>query len=101
MDGRGNEVVSPRLGLPDMPVVDFPESDDELVPGLNWKTMCLARWAAGRSFIWIDDEAADADRHLGSHHPGKALVHRVEPLIGLTDADFSSIRRWLAAQEPT
>jgi hypothetical protein len=46
--------------------------------------------------VWIDDETTDADRHwVMSHHLGKALLHRVDPFVGLTDADFSSIRQWL------
>lgn len=33
-----NEVISPRLGLPELPVVDWPDSDDEPPHGLHWKT---------------------------------------------------------------
>ena len=94
-----NEVISPRLGLPDLPVVEFPDTDDEPAYGLHWKTMFLTRWAAGRSFVWIDDEATDVDRHwIAKHHPGKALVYRVDPFIGLADKDFAAIHRWLADQ---
>jgi hypothetical protein len=58
--------------------------------------MFLTRWAAGRQFVWIDDETTDRDRHwVAAHHPGKALVHRVDPFIGLRDADFATIHRWL------
>jgi hypothetical protein len=99
---EANEIISPRLGLPELPVVDFPDTDDEPVRGLHWKTMFLTRWAAGRPFVWIDDETTDLDRlWVGSRHPGKALVHRVDPLIGLADADFASIHRWLADQQRT
>jgi hypothetical protein len=94
---EANEVISPRLGLPALPVVDFPDTDDEPLRGVHWKTVSLVRWAAGRSFVWIDDEATDVDRQwVSSHHPGPALVHRVDPFVGLVDADYSMIRRWLA-----
>ncbi|MFB9692001.1 HAD domain-containing protein [Amorphoplanes digitatis] len=97
--GEANEVISPRLGLPELPVVDFPDADDLPERGLHWKTSFLTRWAAGRPFVWIDDEATDADRRwVTRNHPGRALVHRVDPLVGLTDADFSVIRRWLAGR---
>jgi hypothetical protein len=57
--------------------------------------------AAGRSFVWLDCDTTDADRQwVMDHHPKRALVHRVDPFIGLTDADFSSIRRWLANRQP-
>src|SRR5690242_5116106 len=47
-----NDIVAPRLGLPPLPVVDFP---DEEVPerGLHWKTEPLTREAAGTPFIWL------------------------------------------------
>lgn len=93
---EANEVISPRLGLPELPVVDFPDTDDEPVGGLHWKTPFLTRWAAGRSFVWIDDETTDIDRHwVANHHPGRALLHRVDPFVGLSDADFTAIYRWL------
>jgi len=93
-----NDLVAPRLGLPELPVVEFPDND-EPERGLHWKTAFLTRWAAGRTFVWLDDEITDADRRwVQAHHPGKALLHRVDPLAGLTDADFALIRRWLAAR---
>jgi HAD domain in Swiss Army Knife RNA repair proteins len=92
-----NEVISPRLGLPELPLVDWPASDDDLPQGLHWKTMPLTQWAAGRPFIWLDDEITDADRRwVAAHYAGKALLHRVDPHAGLTDSDFSLIRQWLA-----
>jgi hypothetical protein len=91
-----NAVISPRLGLPELPVVDWP-SDDDPPHGLHWKTMPLTRCAAGWPFIWLDDEITDADRRwVAAHYVGKALLHRVDPHAGLTDSDFSLIRRWLA-----
>jgi hypothetical protein len=93
-----NELVAPRLGLPELPVFDFPDDDDEPEHGLHWKTQFLTRWAAGRTFVWLDDEITDADRRwVHAHHEGRALLHRVDPAIGVTDTDFESIRRWLAA----
>jgi HAD domain in Swiss Army Knife RNA repair proteins len=91
-----NEVISPRLGLPELPVVDWPDSDQEPPAGLHWKTMPLAWWAAGRTFVWLDDEITDADRRwVAAHYAGRALLHRVDPYAGLTELDFSQIRQWL------
>ncbi|GAA3758310.1 HAD domain-containing protein [Plantactinospora mayteni] len=94
---EANEVVSPRLGLPELPVVDWPDSDDSPQYGLHWKTAFLTWWAAGRPFLWLDDEITDADQAwVAAHYPGRALLHRVDPYLGLTEADFALIRRWLA-----
>jgi hypothetical protein len=93
---EANDVVSPRLGLPDLPVVDWPDDDEDPGRGLHWKTVFLTEWAAGRPFVWLDDETTDADRRwVEAHHPARALLHRVDPYTGMTDADFSIVRRWL------
>jgi len=79
--------------------VEWPDADEDPPPGLHWKTVVLATWAAGRPFVWLDDEITDADRRwVQAHHPRKALLHRVDPFIGLTDADFALIRQWLATR---
>lgn len=97
---EANEVIAPWLGLPQLPVVEWPEpSDDDLRDerlGLNWKTRTLIAWAAGRPFAWIDDEVTVVDRMwVRQHHPGPALVHRVDPQRGLTDADYKILGDWL------
>lgn len=90
-----NDLISPRLGLPKLPVVEFPD-DDEPEHGLHWKTACLCQWAAGRTFVWLDDEITDADQQwVQAHHPGRALLHRIDPLAGLTNSDLALIRQWL------
>ncbi|WP_436531070.1 HAD domain-containing protein [Actinoplanes sp. HUAS TT8] len=91
---EANEVISPRLGLPALPVVDWPDRDPQ--PGLHWKTSFLVEWAAGRPFAWLDDEVTDADqRWIAAHHPNRALLRRVHPFTGLADADFAAVRAWL------
>jgi len=93
---EANEVISPRLGLPDLPVVRWPDDDEDPVHGLHWKTLFLTRWAAGRPFVWLDDETTDADRRwVAASHPARALLHRIDPYVGLTEADFSAIHQWL------
>ncbi|MBY8875573.1 hypothetical protein K7640_27460 [Micromonospora sp. PLK6-60] len=92
-----NEDVAPRIGLPELPVVDWPDEDEEPpVRRLHWKTRGLVAWAAGRPFVWVDDEISDVDRAwVAANHPGPALLHRVDPRVGLTDSDFAAIERWL------
>jgi|SRR4051812_35800171 len=93
-----NDLLAPRLGLPELPAVEFSD-DDEPERGLHWKTAFLTRWAAGRTFVWLDDEVTGADRRwVQAHYPGQALLHRIDPLVGLADTDFALIRQWLAAR---
>ncbi len=93
---EANEVIAPRLGLPALPVVEWPDEDDEPVRGLHWKTAGLSRWAGARPFVWLDDEITDVDRRwVAEHHPAPALLWRVDPGTGLTAADFAAVREWL------
>ncbi|MFC4331659.1 HAD domain-containing protein [Streptomyces andamanensis] len=94
-----NETVAPLLGLPRLPVVQWPATDPDDGPrGLHWKTRPLVEWADGRPFIWLDDEITAMDHTwVTAQHPGRSLLHRVDPARGLADADFRTVGGWLAA----
>ncbi|MET9911273.1 HAD domain-containing protein [Streptomyces sp. NPDC006476] len=90
-----NTCLAPWLGLPQLPLVDWPDQDDTTAP-LHWKTRPLVAWAAGRPFVWVDDELTDADRAwVAARHPAPALLHRVDHRYGLTDEDFAVLQAWL------
>jgi hypothetical protein len=44
---EANEVIAPRLGLPELPVVTWPGTDDDPRGGLHWKTAGLVGSPAG------------------------------------------------------
>jgi len=98
-----NESIAPRIGLPELAVVVWPEPSDEDEQdewdGLHWKTRTLVDRAAGRSFIWVDDEITDTDQAwVSAHHRGQALLHRVDPGQGLIEADFIALNKWLRVE---
>ncbi|WP_030254322.1 MULTISPECIES: HAD domain-containing protein [Streptomyces] len=97
-----NECLAPWLGLPQLPVVSWPvdeAGDEDAGPdGVHWKTRALVAWAAGRPFAWVDDEITEPDRRwVAAHSPARALLHRVDPQLGLTEADFTALEAWLRA----
>jgi hypothetical protein len=94
-----NECVAPRLGLPKLPVVEWPDpSDDDESGAPHWKTRPLLAWAAGRPFAWVDDEITDADRDwVVAHHPVPSLLLRIDPSLGLQPDDFTALGAWCAA----
>jgi hypothetical protein len=97
-----NTEIAPRIGLPELPVLDWSDSpaDEEDDDGLHWKTRGLVEWAAGRSFVWVDDEIGAMDRAwVSAHHRAPALLHHVDHRLGLTGEDFDVITRWLTREE--
>jgi hypothetical protein len=92
-----NDVIAPLLGLPPLPVANLPEAPlEDPIGTLHWKTAALVAAAAGRRFVWLDDEISDIDRAwVDAHHEGSALLHRVDPRIGLTEADLAVVGDWL------
>ncbi|WP_406059067.1 hypothetical protein OG462_18995 [Streptomyces sp. NBC_01077] len=92
-----NKVMAPLLGLPDLPVAPLPEAPEGDEPGvLHWKTEALVELAAGRPFVWVDDELGDLDRAwVSAHHRGESLLHRVNSTTGLTTMDLATVDAWL------
>jgi len=95
---EANDVISPLLGLPQLPVVALAEPQTAVGEWyqLNWKTETLVQVAAGRPFVWIDDEITGVDRGwVAENHPGSALLFRVDAHFGLAEADLAAVERWL------
>lgn len=98
-----NSEIAPRIGLPQLLVVNWPASTDERERedewlGVHWKTRHLVEWAAARPFVWVDDEITDADQAwVLANHPSPALLHRVDSSLGLADDDFAALDHWLRA----
>lgn len=95
-----NDLLAPWLGLPPLPAVDWPDPAGEGDGALHWKTLPLLDRAAGRPFVWIDDEIGAADRARAADHPVPALLHRVDHRYGITDADFTVVADWLRSRRP-
>lgn len=94
-----NDVLAPRLGLPALPVVHWANDALESSAGaasLHWKTRALAAWAAGRAYVWLDDEITQADRDwVAACHGAPTFLHRVDPRRGLTGADYAAVAAWV------
>ncbi|MDX3095832.1 hypothetical protein PV417_14940 [Streptomyces sp. ME19-03-3] len=96
---EANRWIAPVIGLPELPYVDFGAALFAYRPDLvHWKTEALVAYAAGRRFAWVDDEqsAADAD-WVAAHHPGPALLHHVDPRVGLRAPDFAALAAFAAS----
>ncbi|MFJ3640082.1 hypothetical protein ACIPRD_10050 [Streptomyces sp. NPDC090108] len=90
---EANRWLAPELGLPELPFVDFGDALlRERPDGVHWKTAPLVEYADGRPFAWVDDEQSDLDEtYVRAHHRAPALLHHVDPRIGLRENDFQTL----------
>ncbi|MGW6914389.1 hypothetical protein ACWGB8_11285 [Kitasatospora sp. NPDC054939] len=97
--GDANRWIGPVLGLPPLPFVDFGDAlMRERPDGVHWKSAPLVAHAGGRPFVWVDDEQSDADGiHISTTHPGRSVLHHVNPRIGLQDEDFTALAGFVAS----
>ena len=96
--GEANEWIAPHLGLPELPHIPFDKLWARRNDGTYFKTWDVCRWAQGLPFAWIDDEIGTADReYVAGVHDAPALLHHVDPRIGLTTADFEVLAAWAAS----
>ena len=92
---EANDYIAPLLGLPSLPFIAWPDPRPEPEDGVFWKTPEIVAWAKGRPFAWIDDEITAADQAwVRTHHDGPALLHRIDPRLGLRDDDFALLTIW-------
>ena len=91
-----NEWIGPRIGLPELPVVDWPEGPAAGTDGRLWKTGPVAAYAGERPFAWIDDQITAADiRWCEQRCPAPTLLLPIDPAVGLRAPDIDRIRGWL------
>jgi hypothetical protein len=95
---EANRWIAPAVGLPELPYVDFGDAlFRERPDGVHWKTEVLLEYAGGRPFAWVDDEQSAADdAHVRARHPAPALLHHVNPRIGLRDDDLATLAAFAA-----
>jgi hypothetical protein len=85
-----NRLLGPRLGLPPLPVIVWPERVP--VRRGSWKTPYVEDWVGDRPFVWVDDEVGvDDQEFFGAGHQ---LVLGVDARTGMTAGDFGVIRAW-------
>lgn len=65
---------------------------------MHWKTETIVAYAGGRPFAWVDDEQSAPDGvFVTARHAGPALLHHVNPRLGLREGDFVALAEFAAA----
>lgn len=90
-----NQYIGPRIGLPDLPVIEF-GSDGE-----RWKFGPVLEYAKTRPLAWLDDEFTLHHEHrdwfLDQRGDLPTLLHDVDPHHGLRSRDIDAVRQWATA----
>ncbi|MFE0425805.1 HAD domain-containing protein [Streptomyces sp. NPDC058953] len=96
--GEANRWISPPLGLPELPFIDWPVMHGAAPRGTFWKTQYILDFAAGRPFAWVDDDITELDREfVAQRHLAAALLLHIDHRIGLTRPDFDALKQWATA----
>lgn len=94
---NANSLIGPRIGLPKLPVIEFPDSPSKPSARIYFKTPYVIQYAAGRPFAWLDDEISSWDeKYIQQHHNGPALLLWVDPITGLQQTHFAELADWAA-----
>lgn len=94
---NANSLIGPRIGLPDLPVIEFTEHlpPQPPKPGLHWKTAVINAYCYQRPFAWVDDEVRVQDGiYLSQWHPHPFLTMMIHPAEGLVQEHFTRLREW-------
>ncbi len=101
-----NRHIGPAIGLPELPVIYFPDADIQAsggwTSGGNWKWRSIADWTDGMPIAWWDDECRDSARAHGLEEflrrrgDAPTLLCHVDPCTGLRQEHFDEVRRWAA-----
>jgi hypothetical protein len=92
------DVIAPRLGLPDMPVIDVADFAGVRF-GHQGKLGPLYAWTGDRPLAVLDDEFGGKDAHLADERSrtGRPTLHvDVDGTTGLRRAHIDQILTWLA-----
>jgi hypothetical protein len=93
---EANDRIAPAVGLPELPVIEFPGHDPTHGWDQAWKWPSVAEYAEGRPLAWLDDEHdhAGAEEFARRRSGTPTLLCHVDPKQGLGPAHLAQVRDW-------
>jgi hypothetical protein len=79
---KANRAISPRLGLPQLPVVEFTSPR----VGDTWKLTDVSRYVGHRSMAWVDDELFLDAHRWADERQAPTLPIQPRSSVGLTES---------------
>lgn len=91
-ENEANEFIGPRLGLPELPVINFGWN------AITWKFGAVLDYVQNKPLAWFDDDFQlhhkYRDWFLEMRGDIPTLLHEVIPATGLIDEDFDAVAEW-------
>ena len=84
---EANRVIAPILGLPELPVIEFPRDED----GTFVKLETISGIPSAYPLVWLDDELTDEARDWARTRLGSTLLVDVDPSTGLTHENLDRV----------
>ena len=93
-EDKANQLISPVLALPVLPVIEFPLGGRDL---LFRKLPAVARAVGDRPCAWIDDVHPPDHYEWAATRGVPTLIVDINPAEGLTSAVAERLAQWAAA----
>jgi hypothetical protein len=87
-----NRLIAPILGLPALPVIEFPRD----ASGRFAKLPTLTQAVGERPLAWVDDELTPAAHDWASRRQRPTLLLDADPAIGLTEEHVAALAAFAA-----
>lgn len=88
---KANTMIGPAVRLPVLPVIEFGTD--------TWKFDAVARYAAGRPLVWLDDDfdmfPAERDAFVAGRDGVPTSLVNVDPKVGITDVELTAVREFV------
>lgn len=90
-EDEANRLIAPGISLgSELEVVVWAKRNSADDSHVYFKTPQLVEHAAGRPFVWFDDEITQPDRdYVRNRHSGHALLQQIHPAVGLRYSDLA------------
>jgi hypothetical protein len=87
-----NRLIAPILGLPALPVIEFPRD----ASGRFAKLPTLVQAVGDQPLAWIDDELTQTARDWAARRLSPTLLLDADPTIGLTEEQVAALAAFAA-----
>lgn len=93
---QANEHIGHRIGLPELPVVEFGR-----ISAKTWKWRAVAKYAEDRPLAWLDDDfdtfsVPGRDDFNDERRGYPTLLEPISPRLGITVLDLADVADWMA-----